>query len=247
MLAKHNRRAMDEHASSSASASASGGPVPFGKEMRKLFNFSDTYRPMNHGSWGTFPRAIMDERAAHQRSFEARPDVHKYRDTPALIAASRAAVAPLLGAPAAEVVLVPNASTGVNTVLRNLPFREGDVVIYFSSVYDACRRTVESLAETTPVRGWQVEVEHPLEDDEVVRRFREGVLAARAAGKRVLAADFETVMSLPGGRLPWERLCGVCKEFGVLSLVDAAHGVGHVDLTHVGEVSPDFLVTNCHK
>ncbi|KAE9364225.1 hypothetical protein N431DRAFT_473824 [Stipitochalara longipes BDJ] len=39
----------------------------------------------------------------------------------------------------------------------------------------------------------------------------------------------------------------LCKELCVLSLVDGAHGIGHIDLAHLGKVSPDFVVSNCHK
>jgi len=40
-------------------------------------------------------------------------------------------------------------------------------------------------------------------------------------------------MTFPGVRLPWEELVEACQELRVLSLVDGAHGIGHIDLTHV--------------
>lgn len=38
-------------------------------------------------------------------------------------------MAELIGAKLGEVVLVPNATHGLNTVLRNIEWREGDVLI----------------------------------------------------------------------------------------------------------------------
>lgn len=59
-------------------------------------------------------------------------------------------------------------------------------------------------------------------------------------------AVFDTVVSAPGVRLPFERLVGVCRERGVLSLVDGAHGAGCVGMD-LGGLDADFWVSNCHK
>jgi selenocysteine lyase/cysteine desulfurase len=48
-----------------------------------------------------------------------------------LLDESRAAVAKILNAPVEGVVFVPNATTGVNTVLRNIVWNKGDEILYF--------------------------------------------------------------------------------------------------------------------
>lgn len=55
-----------------------------------------------------------------------------------------------------DCVFVANATTGVNTVLRNLVYQPGDVIVYFSTIYAACEMTVKYLAETTPVEAHAV-------------------------------------------------------------------------------------------
>ncbi|KAK0647112.1 aminotransferase family protein-like protein [Cercophora newfieldiana] len=215
--------------------------------MRAHFNFANSYRPLNHGSFGTFPRAVQEFRFGVLRAWEERECISQVFDYPPRLKECRALIAPLLGADTDEVVFVPNATTGVNTVLRNLVYQEGDIIIYPETIYSSCRGTVESLEETTPVRGHKIEVLYPIEDDDLVDAFRTAAKQLIGEGYRIRVAVFDTIISAPGIRVPWERIVESCRELGILSLIDGAHGIGHIDLTHVGTVKPDFLVSNCHK
>ncbi len=42
-------------------------------------------------------------------------------------------------------------------------------------------------------------------------------------------------------RVPFERLVEECRNYGILSLVDGAHGIGHVPLD-LGKLDADFFV-----
>lgn len=221
---------------------------PFGKSIRHdHFLFAQSHTPLNHGSYGAYPRAIQEEITKYQKEAHERPDVFIVYNLPKLIDSSRAAIAPMLGVPVDEVVFVPNATTGINTILRNLVYEEGDVIVYFSTIYDSCEKTIESLEETSPVKGVSIPLVYPLEDDEIVSRLQEAIARLRSEGKNVKIVMFDTVLTFPGARVPWERLVECCRKLNVLSCVDGAHGIGHLDLTHLGEVGPDFFVSNCHK
>ena len=222
--------------------------VPFGHSMRKAhFNFAPSYTPLNHGAFGTYPNAVQNRLHHFQKLAEARPDTFIRWDIPIALDKSRAALASFLEVPASEVVLVPNATTGVNTVLRTLTYEKGDVILYFSTLYGACEKTVSYICETTEAESLTIEVCYPCRDDEVVKNFTSAVRAVNAqTGKRARVAIYDSVTSLPGVRVPWERLCGICREEGVLSLVDGAHGIGHTKL-NLTKASPDFFVSNCHK
>lgn len=211
------------------------------------FRFHPSYTPLNHGSYGAYPGVIQDKQDALQRLCHERPDVFIVYDIPDLIDESRRAVAPLLGADVEEVVFVPNATTGVNTVLRNLKWEQDDVVIHFSTIYGACQKTLASIKEHEPLETVAIQLDYPVEDTDIISRLRETIKKVRSEGRNVRLAMFDTVLSFPGARMPWEDMVKVCKEMGVLSLIDGAHGIGHIDLTHLGSVSPDFFVSNCHK
>jgi len=235
--------------SSSGNQDAAGlERVPFGRAMRAVhFSHAPTYMPLNHGSYGTYPRSVGAARAAYLADYEARPDVYKRFEYPALLDEARAAVAPLLGAGRDEVVFVENATTGLNTVLRNFVYRDDDVVLYFSTIYAAIEKTLWSLEETTPLGTHRIPLVYPVEKAQILAKFRDAVRELKGQGKRIRLAIFDTIISGPGVRMPWEELTAACKENGILSLIDGAHGIGHIDLTHLATVSPDFFVTNCHK
>ncbi|MCJ1386349.1 hypothetical protein MMC17_009475 [Xylographa soralifera] len=222
--------------------------VSFGRVMRSShFNFAKTYNPLNHGSYGTYPTVVRDRQRTLHDLIEARPDPFIRYTLPELLIESRAAVAPLLGVSTDEVVFVPNATTGVNTVLRSLVYEPGDVILHFSTAYGACEKTIEYVCESTPAERLCIVLQYPIEDKEVVQKFREAVETVKNDGRKVKIAMFDTVLTFPGVRMPWEALVDVCKDFGVLSLVDAAHGIGHIDLTRMGQVGPDFFTSNCYK
>lgn len=174
---------------------------------------------------------------------EAAPDRFIRYDYPRLLDESRSAMAEFLNVPVDEVVFVPNATTAINVVLRNLNYQEGDLIVYLDPIYGACEKTISYVTATTLARSVKVEFTYPINDNELVSKFEE-VLAVNLG--RIRVALFETVASLPGVRLPFERLTAIAKSYGVLTLIDGAHGVGHLPLD-LNELAPDFFVSNCHK
>jgi selenocysteine lyase/cysteine desulfurase len=150
-------------------------------------------------------------------------------------------------------VLCPNVTTATNTVLHNLVWEEGDVIVYTSGVYGALEKTIDYVVESTPARSVKVELDLPRGDDEILDLFKETLRREKERAKRdpkkrdpKIVAVFDTIVSMPGLLMPFERLVRLCREEGVMSLVDAAHGVGQIPL-NLSDLDPDFLVTNCHK
>ena len=221
--------------------------VPFGRPMRDAhFMIAPGFTPLNHGSFGTYPKSVRDDFHRWQDFSEARPDPWVRYDYPERLDSAIATIASFLGVPAEEVALVQNATTGINTVLRNLKFEDGDHILHFSTIYGACLSTIQYLKETTPLQSAKIDIAYPIEDSEIIKRFHEAVEALTRDGKRVKVALFDTVSAMPGVQVPWPRLVDECKTFGILSLVDGAHGVGHVPLD-LQKYQPDFFVSNLHK
>ncbi|KAI0173203.1 PLP-dependent transferase [Hypoxylon sp. FL1284] len=227
-----------------------GPVVSFGQRALQHFEFDPNYRNLNHGSFGTTTRAIRKKLQYYQDLTEAQPDKFIRYDAPGIINESRAAVAELINAPTETVVLVQNATTGVNTILRNMTWNDDckDEIIYFSNIYGSCGKTVDYIVDTglNRVSAREIPITYPCEDDEVLAAFKAAVDDSVKEGKRARICIFDTVSSLPGLAMPFERLTKACREAGILSLVDGAQGVGMIDLD-MQTLDPDFFVSNCHK
>lgn len=177
---------------------------------------------------------------------EASPDGFLRYDYPSLLDESRLAIAKLVNMHIDETVLIPNATTAANTVLRSLLFEPGDFIVCCDTIYTGCAKAVEYICETTPARYARVEFIYPISDAEVVEKYRSVIRKTKEAGQRPRLVVFDTISSLPGVRIPFEKLTKLCKEEGVLSLLDAAHGIGQIPLD-LGALDADFAFSNLHK
>lgn len=198
------------------------------------------------GSFGTYPSTVQTTLRQFQDKVEARPDPFIRYSTPKVLDESREAVANLLSIPRNECVLIKNATTGVNTILHNLPFGPDDVIVYFDTIYGALEKAIVSYGESRSVQARKVNYQFPISHEELAKRFTDVVKKARSDGLNVKVALFDVISSLPAVRFPFERLIETCREEGILSLVDGAHGIGQLPLD-LGALRPDFFVSNCHK
>ncbi|GLA69689.1 hypothetical protein AtubIFM55763_010206 [Aspergillus tubingensis] len=200
------------------------------------------------GSFGTYPLTIQSALRTHQTTAESHPDLFIRRLCPSQTQHSLNLLSTLLNAPATSLAFVKNATTGVNTILHNIPFTSDDVIIYFDTIYGAIEYGLLALQERTGVKLRKVEYTLPISHDEIVRRFRDVVEQVRSedGGLKVKAAVFDMVVSVPAVRFPFEALVKECKELGVLSVVDGAHGVGMLDVD-LGSLGVDFWTSNLHK
>jgi selenocysteine lyase/cysteine desulfurase len=144
---------------------------------------------------------------------------------------------------------VPNATTAINTVLRNLAFEKGHVIIYFETIYGACEKTVTYITETTPAESYRISYTYPISDALLVQKLADAIQHIRGQGKHPRIAIFDTVVSMPGVRMPYEALVRLCKNQQVMSFVDAAHGLGMLSSAdlNLAKLQPDFFASNCHK
>src|SRR5260370_40120746 len=107
---------------------------------------------LNHGSFGACPSAVLEMQASLRREMEREPVDFLVAVLPTLLDAAREALAVFLVAAPEDLVFVPNATAGVNAVLRSLILGPGDELLLTNHTYWACRKTVHYVAWRTRAR-----------------------------------------------------------------------------------------------
>lgn len=196
---------------------------------------------LNHGSFGACPRVVLAEQLRLRAQIEAEPVRFLHRELEARMDAVRAALAHFVGAAPDDLALVPNATTGVNTVLRSLPFAPGDELLVTDHEYNACRNVLDFVAARSGARVVVVPIPFPIDGRQLVV---DRVLAAANERTRLLLIDHVT--SPTGLVMPVAELVAKLHARGIDTLVDGAHAPGMLplDLRTLGAA---YYTGNCHK
>lgn len=89
------------------------------------------------GSYGSIPLPVMEACQKLSYEIEANPDRFMRISYSPLLNDIRKRVAQLLGADTDECVIVPNATHGLNTILRNLDWKKEDVIIGSEALFNS--------------------------------------------------------------------------------------------------------------
>ncbi|KAK6460603.1 pyridoxal phosphate-dependent transferase [Scheffersomyces coipomensis] len=218
--------------------------IPFGKKFRETYfkQFDSKITPVNHGSYGASPTIVLEKYYEQLKRNYNYPDYFFRVEILEGYEKSLKAVSEILKCDYRNLAIVDNATSGVNTILRSYPFAKGDKIVIPSTVYGACHNTVKFLQNRYGIVPVIITLDYPIEDDEIISKFEN--VFKKESPKLCL---FDTVISMPGVRFPFEKLTESCRKYDVLSLIDGAHSIGLVTSLNLGTLKPDFYTSNLHK
>jgi selenocysteine lyase/cysteine desulfurase len=154
---------------------------------------------------------------------------------------NRTRMAAFVKAPATDVVLTDNTTMGLAMVLLGLPFRPGDEILVTNHDHFSMLSPLYVLQSTRGVNVVTLSLPNPATSaEQIVDIFR------RAITPQTRVICFSHVTYTVGLRMPVGELCTLARQYGILSVVDAAHAMGMLDLD-IPALGCDFYATSGHK
>src|SRR5687767_1247563 len=101
---------------------------------------------LNHGAFGSCPLPVLRIQDEWRTRMERHPVQFHDVELEGHLARARERLGEFLRAQASDLAFVPNATTGVNTVLASLEFAPGDEILTTDHEYNACLNAARRVA-----------------------------------------------------------------------------------------------------
>ncbi len=196
---------------------------------------------LNHGSFGATPILILEKQIEYRNRMEQEAVRFMIIELEDLLWKNKEQLAAFVGAKAKDLVFVPNATYGVNTVMNNLELKEGDEILTHNHAYGACWNAVQYYAEKSKAKLVVAEIPFPIKsEDELVEAFMKSVTP------KTKFAMIDHVTSATGIIFPVKKITAALHEKGIEVLIDGAHAPGMLDL-NIDDIGAEYYTGNCHK
>jgi selenocysteine lyase/cysteine desulfurase len=217
-------------------------PPAFGKETKKqlfMINMNETF--LNHGSYGATPRQVFEKQVEWIKIMESSPRNFITHVYPAARKVVLQKLAKYIGADENDVVLIENASSAVNSVLRSQKWNRGDKILFLLIEYGMVKNVIDYLVDQHGLVKVMIDVSLPISTEKLILSIRDVINA-----QKIRFAVFDHISSVPSMILPIKEIIQLMKSRKIPTLIDGAHVVGQVPL-NLTDLDPDYYFSNGHK
>ncbi|CAG5131450.1 unnamed protein product [Candidula unifasciata] len=220
--------------------------VNYGKEIKeKEFFLNPDIVFFNHGSYGTVPRRVHDLQMKYMQEREEHPDLWFRITAKHYMDRARQEVADFVGADVESLLLVSNATTAINIIVKSFPFKSGDAILDTSLTYGAVKNLCADFTSRLrpDVNRIILELDFPIESaDDIILKYEE-ILEQNPEIRMVILDHITSPTSIV---MPVERLVDICHKHGAVVVIDGAHAIGQIPL-NMQTIGADVYISNLHK
>ena len=203
--------------------------------LDREFPIRNNFVYLNHAAVAPLPRRVAGAMTAHVESVRDR-GAADWRSWYGMIEKTREKAARFVGAAPTEIAFLPNTSWGLNLVALGFPWKEGDNVVTDDMEFPSNAYPWRGLAS----RG----VECRVAKNRAGRVTAQDIAALVDGRTRVVAVSWVAFHN--GWVFPLEEIGKLCRERGILLVVDAIQGLGALPMD-VTAASVDVLCADAHK
>jgi isopenicillin-N epimerase len=196
---------------------------------------------LNHGSFGACPIPVFETYQRWQRELERQPVEFLGRRADTLLDDARAKLSAYVNCDVDELVFVPNATIGINTIARSINLQPGDEVLATNHEYGAIDYTWTFVCQKAGAQYVRHPMPLPVTTPEA---FVEQFWSAVTPCTKVIAISHIT--SPTALIFPVQEICRRAHEAGILTVIDGAHVPGQLPID-LKALDADFYSGNCHK
>ncbi len=200
---------------------------------------------MNHGSYGSVPRAVQRAQDEARARMERDPVRFFKFDLEKLMDGVRASLAAFFNCRAADLAPVPNATIGLATILANIDLKPGDEILITDHEYGSLTNELERVCARTGARVVKVNIPFPICDANggsggVAERFLAGL------SDRTRIGFISHITSATSLVFPVAAVVDEFNRRGIDIVVDGAHTPGQIPVDLTG-LKATYWVGSGHK
>ncbi len=217
--------------------------MEFGYRIKNEWLLDDGVTFLNHGSFGATPLKVLQAKEEFERRLEREPFTFFIEEYNVLLIESLSKLAKFVGSKEENIVLVENATTGVNTVLRSLEkeLKPGDEIITPNHVYHGVWNTMKFIANRTGAKAVEFDIPFPVVNNELII---EKIINQITPKTKIIILDH--IASPTALIFPVKEIIELCRSKGIITIIDGAHAPGMLEL-NIESLGADFYTGNCHK
>ncbi len=196
---------------------------------------------LNHGSFGIAPDRVRHARRGFMDRLDENPMDFYLRQMEALLLDTRQCLADFVQTDFNNLVLVDNATYGMNVVANSFQLETGDEVLLNNHEYGAVQRIWDRKCNSSGANVITADLPEQFESEEQI-------VAALMAGvtKNTKLAIVSHITSPTALIMPAKKICHEFSRHGIAVCIDGPHAPAQIDV-NLEDIGCDFYTASCHK